>query len=40
MYEKIKRYYDMGVYTKANLDTFLKAKYITKKQYNEIISSK
>lgn len=36
MFETIKRYYNDGRYTKANLRTFVKAKAITKEEYKLI----
>jgi len=36
MFNTIKRYYEDGTYTKANLRTFVKAKAITKDEYKLI----
>lgn len=38
MYNIIKRNYINGVYNDTHLDIFLKAGYITKEEYDEIIS--
>lgn len=40
MYERIKKYYEMGLYTEENLKVFLKAEYITEEEYNKIIGSR
>lgn len=36
MYSSIKRYYDMGKYTKEQVVVFVQAKWITPEQYLEI----
>lgn len=36
MYSSIKRYYDMGLYTKEKVAVFVQAKWITPEQYKEI----
>ena len=36
MYEKIKRFYDLGLYTKAQVAVFVEKGKITAKQYKEI----
>lgn len=36
-FEKIKYYYDKGLYKQAHLDTFLKKNVITQEQYNTIL---
>jgi uncharacterized XkdX family phage protein len=36
MYNSIKRYYDMGKYTKEQVKIFVKAGWITPEQYQEI----
>lgn len=36
MYSSIKRYYDMGKYTKEQVTVFVQAKWITPEQYKEI----
>lgn len=36
MFEKIKRFYTLGLYTDENLKIFLKAEYITQDEYEKI----
>ena len=36
MYEKIKRFYDLGLYTKAQVAVFVEKGKITPEQYEEI----
>ncbi len=36
MYDIIKKYYDMGLYTDEDLETFVEAGYITQEQADEI----
>ncbi|MBR7082392.1 MAG: XkdX family protein [Clostridia bacterium] len=40
MFEKIKRFYDLGLYTKEQVHDFVLKGVITKKQYNDIIGGK
>ena len=40
MYKYIKEYYLLGLYTESNLDVFVKARWITEEQKEEIINSK
>ena len=35
-YEKVKRYYDLGHYTKEQVKVFVKTKKITEEEYKEI----
>jgi len=37
MYEKIKRFYDKGLYTKAQVHKFVEKGIITEEQYTEIV---
>lgn len=37
MFEKIKRFYDMGLYNKAQVALFVKKGVITPSQYEEIV---
>lgn len=39
-YKLIKEYYLMGLYTKEDLDLFVKVNWITEEQKEEIIASK
>ena len=39
-YEIIKSYYDMGLFTKEDLQLFVDCGWITQEQMNEIISGK
>lgn len=39
-FETIKRYYEKGIYTEANLIVFVTAGMITEEQMQEIIASK
>lgn len=39
-FEKIKTYYQKGIYTDANLETFVRSGMITEEQANEIKSTK
>lgn len=36
MYNSVKKYYDMGKYTLAQMNVFVKAKWITAAQYKAI----
>ncbi len=36
-FASVKRYYDMGIYTKANVVTFVKAGMISETEYEDII---
>lgn len=36
MFEKIKKFYALGLYTDENLKIFLKAEYITQDEYEKI----
>lgn len=36
MFEKIKKFYMLGLYTDENLKIFLKAEYITQDEYEKI----
>lgn len=36
MFEKIKKFYMLGLYTDTNLKVFLKAEYITQDEYEKI----
>lgn len=36
-FEKIKRYYNMGIYKEKHIKIFYQKKVITKEQYNEIL---
>lgn len=40
MFEKIKKYYEMGLYKKAHLDKLLAVGAISQAQYKEITASK
>ena len=40
LYELIKRYYMMGLYTESDLDLFEQVSWITEEQKQEIIASK
>lgn len=40
MFEKIKKYYEKGLYTKKMVHDFVDKGKITEKQYEEIIASK
>lgn len=33
LYNTVKRYYDMGIYTKDNVATFVRAKQLTEEEY-------
>ena len=37
--EQIKRYYDRGIYKKAQIDAMLRAKKITQEEYDYILSA-
>lgn len=37
MFDKIKRYYDLGYYQKKHLDKLLSAGAVTETQYNQIL---
>lgn len=37
MFAKIKKFYDMGLYTKEQVHKFVEKGVITEKQYNEIV---
>lgn len=37
MFDKIKRFYDMGLYTEAQVHKFVDKGVITEEQYNEIV---
>lgn len=39
-YELIKEYYNMDLYTDEDLDIFVRSKYITEEQKQEMINSK
>lgn len=39
-YEILKRYYDMGIYTKGNMKLFMECGWITEEEYKEIIQDK
>ena len=39
-YELIKEYYNLGLYSDEDLDIFVRSKYITEEQKQEIINSK
>lgn len=39
-FEKIKRYYDKGLYTNENVKVFVKSTKITPEQYEEITGEK
>lgn len=36
-FASVKRYYDMGIYTKANVVTFVKAGMISEAEYKDIV---
>lgn len=40
MFELIKKYYKMGIYTDANLDTYVKSRAITAEQAEELKTEK
>lgn len=40
MYPAIKEYYDLGIYTEADLDLFVNVDFITPEQKTEIMSDK
>lgn len=40
MYQAIKEYYDLGLYTEQDLDLFVSVQWITEEQKEEIIKSK
>lgn len=40
MYEKIKRFYDLGLYNDSNVSKFVQHGYITEEQYMEITGKK
>lgn len=37
MYEKVKKYYNLGFYTKKQVGDFVKKGYLTPAQYEEIV---
>lgn len=37
MYEKIKRFYDLGLYSKAQVEKFFQHGYLTQEQYEAIV---
>lgn len=39
MFEKIKRFYDLGLYSAGQIHKFVEKGVISEKQYNEIISN-
>lgn len=39
MFEGIKEYYQMGLYSKEDVQLFVQANYITQEQANEILAS-
>lgn len=39
-YDVLKKYYDMGIYTKGNMQIFLECGWITEVEYKEIIQEK
>lgn len=39
MYERIKRYYDMGLYNAVQVHKFVEKGIITEEQYNEIVGA-
>lgn len=38
MFEKIKQFYKLELYSKKDIDIFLKAGYITKNEYKKIVN--
>ncbi len=40
MFEKIKRFYDMGIYTAGQVHKFYEKGVITEQEYNEIVECK
>lgn len=40
MYEKVKHYYDIGLYTETHVMAFVTKGYLTIEQYNEIVGIK
>lgn len=40
MYQAIKEYYNLGLYTEKDLDLFVSVQWITEEQKEEIIKSK
>ncbi|MEK1304126.1 XkdX family protein [Limosilactobacillus fermentum] len=39
MFEMIKRYYEMGLYLKTDLDLFVKVNFITQEEENQILGN-
>lgn len=37
MFEKVKRFYDLGLYTKEQVATFVRRGVLTEEQYKEIV---
>ena len=36
-YEIVKRYYDMGLFTKENVQLFVRVNYLTQEDYNKMV---